>query len=259
MSGLRSLAVEIAVDAGAFLLSRFRGPARGVSSKSSVTDLVSDADRDAEALIVRRLRDARPDDAVIGEEGTSRAGTSGLSWFVDPLDGTINFLYGIAHWCVTLACADADGAIAGVVHDPSRGETFVAERARGAFLGDRRLAVSHESELARALLATGFGYEADLRRKQGGTIARVLPLVRDIRRVGSAALDLAWVAAGRYDAYFETGVNPWDIEAGVLLVREAGGQVTRLPGVDEDRRPAVLATNDALHDALHTLLVRGGR
>jgi myo-inositol-1(or 4)-monophosphatase len=173
---------------------------------------------------------------------------------VDPLDGTINYLYGIPHWSVTLACADRDGAIVGVVRDPSRGETFVAERGRGAFVGDRRLAVSAENDLGRALVATGFGYESRLRQMQGRAVARVLPAVRDIRRFGSAALDLAWVAAGRYDGYFETGVNAWDVEAGILLVREAGGRIARLDGIGDDRRPAVVASNSALHEDLRRLL-----
>ncbi|HYY54512.1 MAG TPA: inositol monophosphatase family protein [Candidatus Dormibacteraeota bacterium] len=254
MTALRSLALETAREAGTLLLERFGMPARGLASKSTVTDLVSDADRDAEALIVSRLRAARPDDAIFAEEGTSRAGTSGVSWFVDPLDGTINYLYAVPHWCVTIACADADGALVGIVFDPSRDETFVAERSRGAFLGERRLAVSSESDLGRALVATGFGYDAELRRRQGATIARVLPRVRDVRRFGAAALDLAWVAAGRFDGYFETGVNAWDVEAGILLVREAGGHVTRLEGIGEDRRPAVLATNARLHESLRAAL-----
>jgi myo-inositol-1(or 4)-monophosphatase len=254
MSELGGLALAIARETGELLLERFGAPARGVASKSSATDLVSDADRDAESLIVRRLREARPADGVVGEEGTARQGTSGVSWFVDPLDGTINYLYGIAHWCVTLACADAAGTLVGVVHDPNRGETFVAERDRGAFLGERRLAVSRVADLGHALLATGFGYEAEVRRRQGATIARALPHVRDIRRFGSAALDLAWLAAGRYDAYFESGINPWDVEAGMLLVREAAGRVTRLEGLGEDRRPAVVASNGSLHQALLAFL-----
>jgi len=253
---LADLALEAALEAGALLLERFGAPARGIGSKSSATDLVSDADRDAEALIVARLHAARPDDAIIAEEGGGHLGTSGLSWYVDPLDGTINYLYGIPHWCVTLACADADGGIVGVIHDPGRRETFVAERARGAFLDRRVLGVSTEADLGKALVATGFGYDADVRRRQGSIVARVLPQVRDIRRCGSAALDLAWVAAGRYDGYFESGINPWDVEAGILLVREAGGQVTRLDGIADDGRPAVVATNAPLHEPLRRLLAR---
>ena len=254
MTELRALSLEVARAAGSLLLERFGGEARGVAAKSTATDLVSDADRDAEALIVERLHAARPGDAIIGEEGTAQRGTSGSSWYVDPLDGTINYLYGVPHWCVTLACADDAGAVVGVVHDPCRGETFVAERSRGAFLGTRRLSVSREAELARALVATGFSYDADFRRRQSSTIARVLPAVRDLRRFGSAALDLAWVAAGRLDAYFESGVNAWDIEAGMLLVGEAGGRTTRIDRIGQDRRPAVVASNARLHDVLRDAL-----
>ena len=254
MSELRGLALDVARGAGSLLLERFGGPATGLGAKSSATDLVSDADRDAEALIVRRIREARPADAIVGEEGTSRGGTSGVRWLIDPLDGTINFLYGVPHWCVSVAAADDDGALVGVVHDASRGETFVSERGHGAWLGERRLRVSTESDLGRALVATGFGYESEVRRLQGAIVARLLPRVRDIRRFGSAALDLAWVAAGRFDAYCESGVNPWDIEAGILLVREAGGAATRLPGIAEDRRPAIVASNATLHGSLRSLL-----
>ncbi len=254
MSDVRSLAVEVAGAAGSLLLERFGGPARGLAAKSTATDLVSDADRDAEALILRMLREARPDDAVVGEEGAHVSGTSGLRWLVDPLDGTINYLYGVPQWCVVLACLDRSGALVGVVHDPCRRETFVAERGRGAWLGDRRLKVSNERELAKGLVATGFGYDAEVRRTQGAVVARVLPRVRDIRRFGSAALDLAWVACGRHDGYFESGINPWDVEAGILLVHEAGGAVSRLEGIGQDRRPAILATNGLIHEGLRAAL-----
>ncbi len=251
---LRDLAVDVAQAAGALLLERFGGPARGLASKTTSTDLVSDADRDAEALITRLLRESRPDDGIVGEEGARLESASGVRWFIDPLDGTINYLYGIPQWCVTLAGHDREGALVGVVHDPCRGETFVAERGKGAWLGDRRIAVTSEGDLARSLIATGFGYEAEVRGRQGATIARVLPHVRDIRRCGSAALDLAWVAAGRQDGYFETGVNPWDVEAGILLVREAGGAVTRVDHIGGDERPGVIATNGRIQVALRALL-----
>jgi myo-inositol-1(or 4)-monophosphatase len=251
----RALAVEVARQAGLLLLERFGGPARGLGSKSTATDLVSDADRDAEALIERLLRAERPDDAIVGEEGANREGRSGVTWLVDPLDGTVNFLYGIPHWCVALACADRVGTRVGVVHDPNRGETFVAERARGAWLGERRLAVSDQADLGHALVATGFGYDALVRRRQGAAVARVLSQIRDLRRFGSAALDLAWLAAGRCDGYFESGVNPWDIEAGILLVTEAGGQVSRVDRIGHDQRPGVVATNGRVHSALRALLV----
>ncbi len=251
---LLAVAREAAFAAGELLVRSFARPATGVAHKTTVTDLVSDADREAEALIRRLLRERRPRDGVVGEEGTRVAGESGLRWLVDPLDGTINFLYGVPQWCVSVACLDAEGALVGVVHDACRGETFSAERGRGARLGARTLRVTDESDLSRALVATGFGYDPALRRVQAESLVPVLPRVRDIRRFGSAALDLAWVAAGRFDGYFEAGVNPWDVAAGTLLVREAGGAATEVSRVGRDERPGVVASNGKIHDALRALL-----
>ncbi len=224
---LLALAESVAREAGALLLERFGGPATGISSKSSRTDLVSDADRAAEALIVERIRRARPGDAILAEEGGGGEGASGLRWLVDPLDGTINYLWGIPQWSVSVAAADADGPVVGVVHDPPRGETFTARRGEGARLGDRRLRLDAGPALDRALVATGFSYRAERRAVQARLLTRVLPAVRDVRRFGSAAIDLAWLAAGRVDGYYETGLNPWDWAAGGLLVREAGGVVVQ--------------------------------
>jgi myo-inositol-1(or 4)-monophosphatase len=251
---LVGLAREIASAAGALLLERFRAPASGVRRKSTLTDLVSDADRDAEALIERMLRDARPGDGLIAEEGARVESASGLRWLVDPLDGTINFLYGIPQWCVSIACVDDAGPRVGVISDPCRGELFVAERGAGATLDGKHLAVSEQADLGQALLATGFAYDAAFRRLQAENVAQVLPHVRDIRRLGSAALDLAWLAGARYDAYFESGVNPWDTAAGILLVREAGGAVTEVDRVGRDARPGVIASNGRLHERLSRLL-----
>lgn len=254
MSELGDVAREAALSAGALLLERFGATARGVTSKSTLTDLVSDADREAEALIERTLRERRPEDAIVGEEGAKASGTSGLRWVVDPLDGTINFLFAIPHWCVSLACVDERGARVGVVHDPCKRELFVAERGAGAWLGERRLAVTTQADLAQALVATGFAYDSILRERQADAARRVLPRVRDLRRFGSAALDLAWVAAGRLDGYYESGVMDWDIAAGALLVAEAGGAVSELDHVGPDRRRGFLASNGRIHAALGELL-----
>lgn len=162
----------------------------------------------------------------MSEEGGPVGGRSGRTWYVDPLDGTINYLYAVPHWSVSIACADAGGAIAGAVFDPIRGELFVAARGQGATLGTRRLAASTVADPGLALVATGFSYDAAERAAQAAVLARLAGTVRDIRRAGSAALDLAWVAAGRLDAYFEVSRSPWDSAAGELLVREAGGEVT---------------------------------
>ena len=214
------------MDAGALLRDRSTRAPSGVSAKSTRTDLVSDADRAADALVVQRIRAACPEDAIVSEEGGRVAGRSGRTWYIDPLDGTINYLYGIPHWSVSVACADAEGALAGVVYDPIRGELFSASRGTGTLLGSRRVSVTAVTDPGLALVATGFSYAANERASQAAVLARLAGGVRDIRRAGSAALDLAWVSAGRLDAYFEVSRSPWDSAAGELLVREAGGLVT---------------------------------
>jgi len=226
---LLGLAEEVAREAGALLLERAAAGERGVASKSTPTDLVSEADLAAEALIRDRITAARPDDAIMGEEGDDRPGTSGLRWVVDPLDGTVNFLFGIPQWGVSVAVEDAGGAIAGVIFDPPRGELWAATRDGVATLDGRPVAASGRDDLATALVATGFGYDAAVREVQAAVVARLLPRVRDIRRLGSAALDLAWTAAGRYDAFFERGVQPWDVAAGRLICERAGLATRDLP------------------------------
>ena len=248
---LLELAVAAAVPAGALLLERFRGPATGLSAKTSRTDLVSDADRAAEELITRTLLDARPGDALVAEEGAAADGGSGIRWLVDPLDGTINFLWGVPHWCVSVAAYDADGGLAGVVHDPNRGETFTAVRGGGARLDGAPVAVRPPTPLSEALVATGFEYTAAARARQAALLATVLPAVRDVRRFGAAALDLCWVAAGRFDGYYETGLKAWDRAAGELIVREAGGVV------EDMALDGVLAGHPAVVAGLRGLVAAG--
>lgn len=221
---LLAVALEAAEVAGALLLERFHAPREALRAKSTPTDLVTEADLAAERMIRDLLTRRRPGDAVLGEEGGEDAGSgeAGLRWVVDPLDGTINFLFGIPQWSVSIACEDGDGAVAGVVVDAVRGETFAAVRGGTATVNGEPIAASEQDDLAEALLATGFGYAAEVRAAQAEVIARVLPRVRDIRRAGSAALDLAWTACGRHDAFFERGVKPWDVAAGALLCRCAG-------------------------------------
>jgi myo-inositol-1(or 4)-monophosphatase len=204
--------------------------------------MVSDADRAAEAAIVSLLRAERPDDGLVGEEGASAEGSSGRRWVIDPLDGTTNYLYGIPQWAVSVALEDASGALAGVVFDPVAGELFAAERGGAPTLwryapqspdtssSSEPLRVRDGADLSRALIATGFGYEPEWRAEQARAAEHVLPRVRDIRRAGAAALDLAWLAAGRLDGYWERGLKPWDWAAGRLLVTEAGGAVAELEG-----------------------------
>ena len=186
--------------------------------------MVSAADRDAEALIRRGLREARPEDGLLGEEGSHRDSASGRLWVVDPLDGTTNFLYGFPQWAVSIAL---EGRL-GVVYDPVRDELFSAALGEGAQLNGDPLRMVANPDLSTALIATGFGYDAERRGKQGAVIARVLPRIRDIRRAGAAALDLCWLAAGRVDGYYERGLNAWDWAAARIVVQEAGGAVADL-------------------------------
>ena len=250
---LAEIALEAAAAAGALLLERFVEPATGVERKSSQTDMVSDADRDAERLIRELLGRARPGDAILGEEQGVQAGGTGLVWVVDPLDGTTNYLYRHPIWAVSVACEDAAGAVAGVVHQPCTGETFVATRGGGARMNGRPIAVSGQDDLSRSLIATGFAYTPHVREAQARTLVEILPRVRDVRRAGSAAIDLAWVACGRLDGYWELGTRHWDRAAGELLVREAGGVVRHLEAVG-DSGDGVLAAGPALHAALNGLV-----
>jgi myo-inositol-1(or 4)-monophosphatase len=224
-AALRDLACRLAVDAGTAALAGRRSttdPTLAPATKSSATDLVTAYDQAAEALIVAGLHAARPDDAIVGEEGTDRPGTSGTSWYVDPIDGTTNFVYDLPPWSTSIAAGDADGMLAGAVYVPVLGELFAASRGGGATLNGRPIRSSDRDDLALALVATGFSYDAGRRREQAAVVQGLIGHVRDIRRLGSAAIDLCYVAAGRYDAYYETGLNAWDAAAGELIAREAG-------------------------------------
>ena len=223
---LLAVAVSAATRAGRLLLTG-QADVSGVSTKTSATDPVTDADRAAEDLITTVLRASRPEDAIVGEEGAAEDGTTGLRWVVDPLDGTVNYLYGIAAWAVSIACDDADGTLCAVVHDPTAGETFTAIRGGGALLNGRSLAVRDPVPLDRALIATGFSYDPAHRRRQGQIVADLLPRARDIRRIGAASLDLCAVAAGRVDAYYEDTTSYWDWAAGALIAQEAGAALRR--------------------------------
>ncbi len=227
---LLALAVDLARDAGALLLDRFEGGReQALESKSTPTDLVSEADLASERLIRERLALLRPADGILGEEGGGTQGTSGLTWVVDPLDGTVNFLFGIPQWCVSVAVTDEQGSLVGAIFDPCRGELFVATRVGDPLLNGVPIAASDRTELSSAMVATGFAYDASVRAAQAKVFAGLVPRVRDVRRFGSAALDLAWTACGRYDAYFERTVKPWDIAAGTLICQRAGLTVQELP------------------------------
>jgi myo-inositol-1(or 4)-monophosphatase len=250
---LLSLAATAARSAGDLLRARFAAPRTGVGTKSSSTDMVSDADRAAETLILDAILSARPGDAVLGEETGERAGASGLRWVIDPLDGTTNFLFGIPHFSVSIACEDENGTFVGVVHDVMRDETFAAARAQGATCNGVRISVSDQDELSRALISTGFSYLVDERTVQAEMDVTILPRVRDLRRFGSAALDFAWTAYGRYDGYFEAPCFAWDGAAGELLVREAGGRTAPMRALGPSG-PGWIAAGPNIFDALRALV-----
>ncbi|HUR13250.1 MAG TPA: inositol monophosphatase family protein [Mycobacteriales bacterium] len=248
-----ALATELAREAGALALAM--GPGVEVlDAKSSPTDVVTAADRAVEELLVKALSQARPEDGLLGEEGGASDGTSGTRWVIDPIDGTVNYLYGIPQWAVSIGVEDQAGAAVGVVYDPTKDELWQAVRGGGATLNGLALRCSAVTDLAHALVGTGFGYDSRRRAAQSRALPDLLPRVRDIRRLGAGSLDLCSVAAGRLDAYYEQGLSPWDLSAGGLIAREAGALVTGLRGQD----PAyalVLAAAPGVHAALHDLLV----
>lgn len=252
MTNLLRLAERAADAAGALLLQRFGTAASGVQSKRTATDLVSDADRDAEDLIIRMIKAERSNDAILGEE-TGEAGDGALRWVIDPLDGTVNFLHGISQWCVSIAVEDERGALAGVVYDPGRTEMFTAARGEGAFLNGVPIRCSTKNEVSTSIVATGFSYVSEEREQWGAHIARLLPQVADIRRAGSAALDLAWCAAGRVDIYAEVPVARWDRAAGVLIAQEAGCMTEDLPALGASG-PGLLVGPPGLFTAARALV-----
>jgi len=241
-------------------LVRDRRPAGRVevtATKSSATDIVTEMDRAAERLLVDRILAQRPDDGVLGEEGAESPGTSGVTWVLDPIDGTVNYLYGIPGYGVSVGVRVGDEVVAGVVINPATRETWSATKGRGAELDGRPIRVNDEQDLAMALLATGFGYESSRRARQAEILRTVLPRVRDIRRAGAASLDLCAVACGRVDAYYERGLKPWDLAAGGLIAAEAGARVEGLQGrsAGED---LVVAAPPALFEPLAELLLELG-
>ncbi|HVL31125.1 MAG TPA: inositol monophosphatase family protein [Solirubrobacteraceae bacterium] len=252
---LGRIAADAARAAGALLGERFAGgDERATGSKSTPTDLVSEADLAAERAIRELIEQRRPDDAILGEEGGETKEGAALRWIVDPLDGTVNFLFGVPQWCVSVAVHDDDGGVAGVVLDPLRDELFAAERGGATTLNGEPVTASRSGELTSSLIATGFAYSAEVREIQAGVVARLLPRVRDVRRMGSAALDLAWTAAGRYDAFYERGVKTWDTAAGALLCTCAGLEVRELEA-DGIVPEGIMVAPPALIDALAELVV----
>jgi len=250
---LLDVAREAARASAAELEPRFGHHQQQIRSKSTPTDLVSEADLAAESAIRRVLAQRRPDDAILGEEGGA-TGEGKLRWVIDPLDGTINFLFGVPVYAVSVACEDGDGTLVGVVLDPVRDECFSAARSGPAECNGSEIVASGRAELAMALVATGFAYDAGVRERQAAALSRVLPRVRDIRRAGSAAIDLSWCACGRYDAYYERGVKPWDYGAGGLIAQRAGLELRHLDG-NQEGPAGLLAAPPALVDELLALVV----
>ncbi|MFL5847084.1 MAG: inositol monophosphatase family protein [Solirubrobacteraceae bacterium] len=248
MSAALETAEVAARAAGALLLEAYGGD-HAITSKSTPTDLVSEVDLAAEKLIRGILRERAPEDGIVGEEGDDVASSSGRSWVVDPLDGTVNFLFGYPQWCVSVACE----GVAGVVFDPLRDELFAGGEGLPTTLNGTPVEAVEDKDLASSLVATGFGYDAEQRAEQGAVVGALLGRCRDIRRGGSAALDLAWAAAGRVDAYFEHGVQRWDIAAGVLLCAGAGLEVSTLRA--RGRLPAgVIAAPPAIAGELRSIV-----
>jgi myo-inositol-1(or 4)-monophosphatase len=261
LENLRDLALEIALEAGA-LLAGGRTGVQVAATKSTPTDVVTAMDRAAEQLIVRGLTEARPHDGLLAEEGSSRPSVSGLQWVVDPLDGTVNYLYGVPFWAVSIAVRDLsdppDRSLVGVVHAPVLGMTWTAVAGQGATRDGITMTGSTATALSQALVGTGFGYAAERRSQQAEVLTRVMPRVRDIRRFGSAATDLCLAAEGIIDAYFEQGLQPWDGAAGYLVAREAGLLVGGLGGAPPAERLTVAAP-PALFGALTELLAQEPR
>lgn len=225
---LLALALAVAREAGELLLRR--PDDLDVESKSTPSDVVTAMDRASERLVVDRLLASRPDDGVLGEEGAERAGSSGLRWIIDPIDGTVNYLHRLPFWAVSIAAERAGRVVAGVVHAPVLGWTYTATAGGGAWKATARLRGSSCTELSRALVATGFAYDSERRAQQGAVAAAVLPLVADLRRCGSGALDLCMAAEGLVDASYERGLSAWDFAAGALIAAEAGLAVSGLRG-----------------------------
>ncbi|WAC67372.1 inositol monophosphatase family protein [Agrococcus sp. SL85] len=236
MRELHDLVVGLAVEAADLARTRRAEGVDVAASKTSLVDIVTEADREVERLVVDRILAARPDDGILGEEGTSVAGTSGLTWVIDPIDGTVNYFYDIPAYAVSIALVEGEPdpttwrALSGAVVNGATGERFEALRGGGARLDGRPIRVAEAVAPEVALVGTGFGYDAERRMRQGAVLAGLLGEVRDVRRGGSAALDLCWVATGRLNAYYERGLNPWDMAAGALVVQEAGGVVQGLGG-----------------------------
>ncbi len=253
-SQLLQVATTLAKQAGDMALAGRKAGLHNVQTKSTATDMVTEFDRASEVLIVEGIRAARPEDAIVGEEGASVSGTSGITWYIDPIDGTTNFLYDLPAWAVSIGAEDSSGPLAGVVYIPALGEMFTATRGGGAFLNGAPIQSNNIADVSQALVCTGFSYSADQRTIQAQRVSRFIHQIRDIRRAGAAAIDLCFVACGRIDAYFEENLHQWDISAGILIAHEAGCRSGDFSG--HTPRPAeILTTAPAIFDQLSQLIM----
>lgn len=260
-AALRDLAVTVATAGAERVRARAGAPDLRIETKSTATDPVTEVDREVEAMVVAALLAARPDDGVAGEEGAAREGTSGVRWLIDPIDGTVDFLYGIPGCNVSVAAVVDGTVVAGAVVDPLHGDVFAAARGLGATRNGARIACTAVADPAAALIGTGFGYDPVERTRQAAVVAHVLPRVRDIRRIGAAAIDLCWVGCGRLDGYYERNLQAWDWAAGALVAAEAGATVgtlgdRALPG--DLPHATIVASGPALFEPLRDLLREAG-
>lgn len=252
-ASLLVLATDIATRVGDTALAGRRRGLRNVETKSTSTDMVTEYDRATEREIVATLRRLRPGDAIVGEEDGSHEGHTGYTWFIDPIDGTTNFLYDLPMWTVSIGLHDAEGPLCGVVYAPALRETFTAIRGGGARMNGHSISCSNVSDISRALVATGFNYSPDNRVTQAERFPRIIDKIRDVRRLGSASLDLCFVACGRYDAYYEEHLFPWDLAAGTLIAAEAGAEVRTLV-TEGPTASTVLAANPSLFSKIRNLV-----
>lgn len=260
---LLAIARDIAIRAGDLAKLRRSEGVSVAASKSTPVDIVTEADRETERFIRAAIAEARPGDGFFGEESDPSAGESGLNWIVDPIDGTVNFLYGFPHYAVSIAVVEGGtdpltwNALAACVVNPASGEIYTATAGGGAYLHDAPIRVADSVELSQALVATGFAYDSTMRGRQGHLAADLLPLVRDIRRMGTASLDLCAVACGRLNAYYESTLSPWDYAAGALIAREAGAAVKGLGGAAASRELLLAGHPDVVARLESTLIDLG--
>ena len=252
---LLNLAESIALKAGSLLVNR---PSKfDLDQKSGVFDFATQMDHESEKLIVSEILAARPDDGLIGEEGANRESKSGVTWVIDPIDGTVNYLYDIPGWCISIAAKDRDGGLAGVVYSPATQSLWKAHRGGGAFLNGNPIKCNNPVALNRALVGSGFAYDLEKRKIQAALIARLLPEIRDLRRLGACAVDMCHVASGSLDAYFEAGVNEWDYAAAGLIATEAGAMISIDKGIWNGEKNMVIVAGPALHPALSAQIRAG--